>query len=131
VSGLVAVTPASGYIAPNAALLLGLVAGVGCYLGATALKRMHGYDDALDAFGIHGVGGIIGAIMTGFLADSTVGGVHGNVLTQLIGVGVTMVYSGVLTFILLVVVGTLVGLRVEESTEAEGLDIVEHGEAVA
>ena len=131
VSGLVAVTPASGYIAPNAALLLGLIAGVGCYLGATALKRMLGYDDALDAFGIHGVGGIIGAIMTGFLADSTVGGVHGNVLTQLIGVGVTMVYSGVLTFILLVVVGTLVGLRVEETTEAEGLDIVEHGEAVA
>jgi Amt family ammonium transporter len=130
VGGLVAVTPASGYVTPQAALLIGLVAGVGCYLGATALKRMLGYDDALDAFGIHGVGGILGALLTGWLASPAIGGVRGDVLAQLAGIAATLVYSGAATFCVLQLIDRLVGLRVDERTEAEGLDLVEHGETI-
>jgi Amt family ammonium transporter len=131
VGGLVAVTPASGYVTPGSALLIGLVAGTGCYLGATALKRMLGYDDALDAFGIHGVGGIIGALLTGWLASPAIGGVRGNMLAQLAGVGATVLYSAAMTLVVLLVIDRLVGLRVDEATEAEGLDLVEHGEVIA
>ncbi|WP_088179476.1 ammonium transporter [Zoogloea sp. LCSB751] len=130
VGGLVAVTPASGYVTPQAALLIGLVAGVGCYLGATLLKRMLGYDDALDAFGIHGVGGILGALLTGWLASPAIGGVRGDLLAQLAGIAATLVYSGGATFCVLLLVDRLVGLRVDERTEAEGLDLVEHGETI-
>ena len=131
VAGLVAVTPASGFVTPAAALLIGGVAGIGCYLGATLLKRMTGWDDALDAFGIHGVGGIVGALLTGVLAAPEVGGVRGDFLVQLAGVAATVAYSGAMSFVVLVAVDGLVGLRVSGATETEGLDIVEHGEAVA
>lgn len=130
VGGLVAVTPASGYVTPQAALLIGFVAGVGCYLGATVLKRMLGYDDALDAFGIHGVGGIFGALLTGWLASPAIGGVRGDVLAQLVGVAATLAYSGGATFCVLLLIDRLVGLRVDERTEEEGLDLVEHGETI-
>ena len=130
VGGLVAVTPASGYVTPQAALLIGLVAGGGCYLGATLLKRMLGYDDALDAFGIHGVGGILGALLTGWLASPAIGGVRGSLLAQLAGIAATLVYSGGATFCVLLLIDRLVGLRVDERTEAEGLDLVEHGETI-
>lgn len=131
VGGLVAITPASGFVTPSSALFIGLVAGVGCYLGATTLKRLHRCDDALDAFGIHGVGGILGAVLTGWLATPAVGGVHGDILAQLTGVGATLVYSGMMTLAILVLVNRMVGLRVSEATETDGLDLVEHGEAVA
>ena len=131
VAGLVAVTPASGFVTPAAALLIGGVAGIGCYLGATLLKRMTGWDDALNAFGIHGVGGIVGALLTGVLAAPEVGGVRGDFLVQLAGVAATVAYSGAMSFVVLVAVDGLVGLRVSGATETEGLDIVEHGEAVA
>lgn len=131
VAGLVAVTPASGFVTPAAALLIGGVAGIGCYLGATLLKRMTGWDDALDAFGIHGVGGIVGALLTSVLAAPEVGGVRGDFLVQLAGVAATVAYSGAMSFVVLVAVDGLVGLRVSGATETEGLDIVEHGEAVA
>jgi len=131
VAGLVAVTPASGFVTPAAALLIGGVAGIGRYLGATLLKRMTGWDDALDAFGIHGVGGIVGALLTGVLAAPEVGGVRGDFLVQLAGVAATVAYSGAMSFVVLVAVDGLVGLRVSGATETEGLDIVEHGEAVA
>ncbi|WP_206198738.1 ammonium transporter [Zoogloea dura] len=131
VGGLVAITPASGFVTPSSALLIGLVAGVGCYLGATSLKRLLRCDDALDAFGIHGVGGILGAVLTGWLANPAVGGAHGDILAQLAGVGATVVYSGMMTLAILILVNRMVGLRVSESTETDGLDLVEHGEAVA
>lgn len=131
VAGLVAVTPASGFVTPAAALLIGGVAGIGRYLGATLLKRMTGWDDALDAFGIHGLGGIVGALLTGVLAAPEVGGVRGDFLVQLAGVAATVAYSGAMSFVVLVAVDGLVGLRVSGATETEGLDIVEHGEAVA
>ena len=131
VGGLVAVTPASGFITPASALLIGAVAGVGCYLGATVLKRLLRCDDALDAFGIHGVGGIIGALLTGWLASPAIGGVRGDTLAQLAGICATVVYSGGMTLIVLMAIDRLVGLRVGERTESEGLDLSEHGEAIA
>ncbi|MCA0184519.1 MAG: ammonium transporter [Proteobacteria bacterium] len=131
VGGLVAITPASGFVTPTAALVIGLVAGVGCYLGATTLKRLLGCDDALDAFGIHGVGGMLGAVLTGWLANPVVGQAQGDILAQLAGVGATAVYSGMTTLAILVLVNRVVGLRVSEQTETDGLDLVEHGEAVA
>ncbi len=131
VGGLVAVTPAAGFVTPGAALLIGLVAGVGCYLGATLFKRALGCDDALDAFGIHGVGGVVGALLTGWLAAPAIGGVKGYFTVQLTGVAATAAYSALMTLLVLLAIDRLVGLRVDESTEADGLDIVEHGEAVA
>ncbi len=128
VAGLVAVTPASGYVEPSGAFLIGVAGGVACYLGATALKRIFGYDDSLDVFGIHGVGGMVGAILTGVFASPAVGGVAGSVWKQLVGVGVTVAYSAVATTLVLVVVSLLVGLRVEEEDEQTGLDITQHGE---
>ena len=139
VGGLVAITPASGFVDPMGALIIGLVAGVGCYLGATALKHALGYDDSLDAFGVHGVGGIIGAVLTGVFAREAIspidahGLIEGNsaqVVTQLYGVGVTVVYCAIATAIILKVVDLIVGLRVEKDEEREGLDIVLHGEVV-
>ena len=140
VAGLVAITPASGYVLPGSAIIIGLAAGLICFWAATALKRMFGYDDSLDAFGVHGVGGIVGALLTGVLAfgplsatDASPDGFAGGMAQlklQVIGVAVTLVYSGVMTFILLMVTKALVGLRVTTDEEREGLDIVLHGEQV-
>ena len=138
IAGLVAITPASGFVLPGGALILGLIAGVGCFFAVTWLKHKLGYDDALDVFGVHGVGGIIGAVLTGVFAAEAVGGTPGllegnsaQIGLQLYGVGVTIVYGAVVTFILAKLVGAVMGLRVEEDEEREGLDISLHGESVA
>ena len=139
VAGLVAITPASGFVLPGPGLVIGLVAGVVCFWTATSLKHMLGYDDSLDAFGVHGIGGIIGALLTGVFAygplsaDAThAEGVYigGAALfkAQAIAVVATVVFSGVMTFILLKIVDVIVGLRVTEEEEREGLDVVLHGE---
>ena len=139
VAGLVAITPASGFVLPGPALIIGLVAGVVCFWSATSLKHMLGYDDSLDAFGVHGVGGIVGALLTGVFAygplsatDAAKEGVYvgGMALfkVQVIAVGATIVYSAIASFILLKIVDVVVGLRVTEEEEREGLDVVLHGE---
>jgi Amt family ammonium transporter len=140
VAGLVAITPASGFVLPGGSLVIGVVAGVGCFWSATSLKHMLGYDDSLDAFGVHGIGGIIGALLTGVFSygalsatdaspDGSPGGMSQFIL-QCEGVASTVVYSGVMTFVLLMVVKVILGLRVNEDEEREGLDIVLHGEQV-
>ncbi len=135
VAGLVAITPAAGYVAPFSAIIIGIAAGVCCYWAVTTLKRMAGYDDSLDAFGVHGIGGIVGAILTGVFAAEAIGGtpgvIEGNVaqlLPQIYGVAATVVYCGVVTFIILKVIDVVIGLRVDERVEAVGLDISLHGE---
>jgi len=137
VAGLVAITPASGFVAPGGALVIGIAAGVICWWAAAKLKPMLGYDDSLDVFGIHGVGGIVGAILTGVFAAEAIGGTKGliegnaaQVGLQVYGVAVTVVYSGIATFILLKVVDLIVGLRVDAETERDGLDLNLHGEVV-
>jgi Amt family ammonium transporter len=132
VAGLVAVTPASGFVNPTGALIIGLVAGVACYFAAVHVKKMFGYDDSLDAFGVHGVGGIIGAILTGVFADAAVNelGKDASVMTQVYGVAVTLVYTAVATAIILLVVKAIIGLRPTDQGEEEGLDITLHGETV-
>ena len=128
VAGLVAITPAAGFVSPRSAVLIGAVAGLACYWGATALKRMLRADDSLDVFGVHGIGGIVGSLMTGLLASKTISGVEGNVVTQLIGIAVVVLYSGVMTAVLLWVTKVIVGLRVNEAAEVAGLDISQHRE---
>jgi Amt family ammonium transporter len=135
VGGLVAITPAAGYVDPMGALLIGMTAGICCYWGATTLKRILGYDDSLDAFGVHGVGGIVGALLTGVFAVEAIGGtpgmIEGNagqVVTQLYGIGATIAYCAVATFVILKLIQITVGLRVDEATETVGLDIKLHGE---
>jgi len=139
VAGLVAITPASGFVTPGPALIIGIAAGVICFWSATSLKHMLGYDDSLDAFGVHGVGGIVGALLTGVFAygpftatkDAPLGTNIGGLAqfeAQCIAVLVTLVWSGVLTFIILKVVDVAVGLRVTAEEEREGLDVVLHGE---
>jgi Amt family ammonium transporter len=139
VAGLVAITPASGFVDPRGALIIGIAAGVLCYWGATGLKNALGYDDSLDAFGVHGIGGATGAILTGVLAVSAVGGeghsglIDGNarqVLIQLYGVACTVVYDAIASLILLKLVDLVIGLRVDVDTEREGLDLAIHGEVV-
>jgi Amt family ammonium transporter len=140
VAGLVGITPASGFVDPMGALVIGVAAGVGCFVAATAIKNALGYDDALDAFGVHGIGGTIGALLTGVFAtmavkggDAPVGLIDGNagqVGTQLLGVIVTIVFCGVGTAIILKVIDLVVGLRVAEEAERDGLDLALHGEAV-
>ncbi|MFO1422450.1 MAG: ammonium transporter [Candidatus Competibacteraceae bacterium] len=136
VAGLVAITPASGTAGPMGALLIGVAAGVICFLASTKLKRAMGYDDSLDVFGVHAVGGIIGAILTGLCADKMMGGVGlvegmslgSQLFAQFKGALFTVVYSGVLSFVILKIVDVLVGLRVTEEQETEGLDIALHDE---
>ena len=128
VAGLVAITPAAGFVSPRAALVFGLVAGVACYWGATDLKRLLKADDSLDVFGVHGVGGIVGALLTGVFASQGISGVDGSVLTQLIGVGSVIVYSFFMTALALWLTSVCVVLRVSEKAEVEGLDITEHAE---
>jgi Amt family ammonium transporter len=144
VSGLVAITPACGFVGPMGAIIIGLVAGVLCLWGVNGLKKMLGADDALDVFGVHGVGGIVGAILTGVFVSPSLGGTGvydyvanavgsfdmvAQVTSQLWGVGVAIVWSGVVAFICYKIVDVLVGLRVPEDEEREGLDIASHGES--
>ena len=139
VAGLVAITPASGYVNPTGALVIGIVAGLLCFWGATGLKHAMGYDDSLDAFGVHGVGGFTGAILTGVFAVEAVGGAGkkglidgnaGQVLTQLWGCLVCIAWCAIATFVILKIVDALIGLRVTSEEEVEGLDINLHGETV-
>ena len=130
VAGLVAITPASGFVGPTSAVIIGVVAGVVCFFAATSLKTAMGYDDSLDAFGVHCIGGIIGALLTGVFASKEISGADGSVITQLWGVGTTLIYGGVVSFIILKVIDMTMGLRVTEEEEREGLDISLHGEHV-
>ena len=140
VAGLVGITPAAGFVDPMGALVIGIAAGVGCFVASTAIKNALGYDDALDAFGVHGVGGTIGALLTGVFAtmaikggDAPVGLIDGNagqIGTQLLGVITTIVFVGVGTAIILKIIDLVIGLRVPEEVERDGLDLALHGEAV-
>jgi ammonium transporter, Amt family len=130
VAGLVAITPASGFVGPTSAVIIGIVAGVVCFIAATSLKRAMGYDDSLDAFGVHGVGGIVGALLTGVFVSKEISGVDGSFLIQLKGVAVTVIYGFAASFIILTVIDKTMGLRVTEEQEREGLDISLHGESI-
>jgi len=134
VAGLVAITPAAGTVGPMGALVIGLVSGVVCYFCATTLKRKLGYDDSLDAFGVHGVGGIIGAILTGVFAAPALGGfgavtdIGAQVWVQAKGVIFTVVYTAIVTYVILKVLDVVMGLRVNEEEESVGLDLAQHNE---
>lgn len=136
IAGLVAITPACAYVGPMGAIVLGFVASIISFWAVTSLKSMLGYDDSLDVFGIHGIAGIIGAIGTGFLMAPALGGVGfdegvtmaSQVYTQVLAVGITIVWCGVISYILFKIVDVIFGLRVSEESEREGLDTTEHGE---
>ena len=136
VAGLVAITPASGSVGPIGALAIGLVSGVVCFWGATSLKAKLGYDDSLDAFGVHGIGGIVGALLTGVFVATGLGGnglaegmtIGTQVWAQLLSIIITIAWSGILSFIILKIVDATVGLRVEEDDERMGLDLSQHNE---
>ncbi len=137
VAGLVAITPASGSVGPMGAIAIGAAAGVGCFLASVKLKRAMGYDDSLDVFGVHATGGIIGAMLTGvFCAESLggagfgveSGGMAAQLAVQFTGVMATVIYTGIMSFIILKVIDAIIGLRVSEDEETEGLDIVLHDE---
>ena len=130
VAGLVAITPASGFVGVFGSFVIGIAAGVGCFFAATTVKAMFGYDDSLDAFGVHCIGGIIGALLTGVLNVKEISGVDGSLLTQTYGVLTTLLVSGIGSFILLKIIDMVIGLRVTEEEEREGLDISLHGERV-
>jgi Amt family ammonium transporter len=137
VAGLVAITPASGFVGPVGALWIGIAAGIGCFFASTTVKRALGYDDSLDVFGIHAVGGIIGALLTGVFAVEAIGGTAGllegnpgQVLTQFYGILATIVWCAVASFVILIIVNILIGVRVSQAVEVEGLDINMHGEVV-
>jgi Amt family ammonium transporter len=141
VAGLVAITPASGFVNASSALIIGIAAGVVCYISAVHVKKMFGYDDALDAWGVHGVGGALGALLTGVFASKAInaasapkgGLLEGNphqMLLQVYDVGATFFYCGAVTFVILLVIKYTIGLRVSEEVEVEGLDINLHGEIV-
>ena len=136
VGGLVAITPASGSVGPTGALAIGFAAGLGCYWAATSLKNKFKYDDSLDVFGVHGIGGIIGALLTGVFVSASLGGVGfgedvtmgSQIWSQFLSVLVTIVWSGVLSYVILKVIDLTLGLRVTEEDEVEGLDISSHDE---
>ncbi len=137
VAGLVAITPASGFVGPMGSFFIGIAAGIVCYWGCTGLKAMFGYDDALDTFGVHAVGGAAGALLTGVFAVQQYGGnaglLEGNpmqVVNQAIGIGVVFIYDCVVTLIILKVVDMTIGLRVTKDVERDGLDLALHGETV-
>jgi Amt family ammonium transporter len=137
VAGLVAITPASGFVGPVGSMAIGVAAGIVCYWGCTGLKHMFGYDDALDAFGVHAVGGAVGAILTGVFAIEAYGGtaglIEGNaaqVLNQVEGVAIVFVYDVIVSLIILKLIDWTIGLRVAKDIETEGLDITLHGEVV-
>jgi Amt family ammonium transporter len=143
IAGLVGITPACGFVGLQGALVIGLICGVACFFGVTTLKSKLGYDDSLDAFGVHGIGGIIGAILTGIFVDPALGGAGvvdystgtagyagtiAQVTSQLWGIGVAVVWSGIVSFVLYKLVNMTIGLRVSEDAEREGLDLASHGE---
>jgi ammonium transporter, Amt family len=134
VAGLVAITPAAGTVGPMGALVIGLASGVICYFCATSLKRKLGYDDSLDAFGVHGIGGIVGAILTGVFAAPALGGfgavtdIGAQVWVQAKGVIFTVAYTAVVTYVILKVLDVVMGLRVNEEEESVGLDLAQHNE---
>ncbi|MEI8394748.1 MAG: ammonium transporter [Rhodospirillaceae bacterium] len=140
VAGLVAITPASGFVDPNGAIIIGLASGIVCFFAATSLKHALGYDDALDCFGVHGVGGMLGALLTGVFAkaaiagkDAPLGALEGHteqVMIQLQGIGWTIGWAAVMTFIILKAIDLVIGLRVDKDAEREGLDLALHGESV-
>ena len=137
VAGLVAITPASGFVGATGAYAIGIGAGVVCYWGCTGLKRLFSYDDALDCFGVHAIGGIVGALLTGLFAVEQYGGtagvLEGNVgqfFNQCVGVAIVFVYDAVVSLIILAVIKMFIGLRVTEDIEREGLDLALHGEVV-
>jgi Amt family ammonium transporter len=137
VAGLVAITPASGFVGPLGSMVIGVACGVGCYWGATGLKHALGYDDALDCFGVHGVGGMIGAFLTGVFAVQQYGGTAGllegnpgQVVNQSIGIVTVIVYDAIVTVIILAIIKAVIGLRVSEDVERDGLDLALHGEVV-
>ena len=137
VAGLVAITPASGFVGPVGSLCIGAAAGIFCYWGCTGLKRVFGYDDALDAFGVHAVGGAVGAFLTGVFAVEQYGGTAGllegnptQVLNQIEGIAIVFAYDAFASLLILKVIDVIIGLRVEEETERDGLDLALHGETV-
>jgi Amt family ammonium transporter len=130
VAGLVAITPASGFVGPTSAVIIGIAAGVVCFIAATSLKHALGYDDSLDAFGVHCIGGIVGALLTGVFVSKEISGMEGSLLIQLKGVAVTLVYGFSASFVILKVIDKTMGLRVAEEQEREGLDISLHGESI-
>ncbi len=137
VAGLVAITPASGFVGPIGSMVIGVACGVGCYWGATGLKHAFGYDDALDCFGVHGIGGAIGALLTGVFAVQQYGGtaglIEGNpgqVINQCIGIITVVVYDAIVTVIILAIIKAVIGLRVSDEVERDGLDYALHGEVV-
>jgi len=133
IAGLVAITPAAGFVAPGGALAIGVIAGIGCYIASVHIKKALGYDDSLDVFGIHGVGGLIGAILTGVFASSIVNAEAAegaSVLTQVYGVAATIIYCAVATTVILLIIKAVIGLRVTPQEEEEGLDVALHGESV-
>ncbi len=135
IAGLATITPAAGFVGPMGAIAIGFAAGVACFFMATTVKRKFGYDDSLDAFGVHGVGGALGVLLTGFFASSALGGYAPNdlsmaaqVLAQLKGIVVTLLWSGVVSYILLKAIDATLGLRVSKQDETEGLDLSQHDE---
>ncbi len=137
IAGLIAITPAAGAVGPMGALALGGISGILCYFSVAKLKKIFGYDDPLDAFGLHGVGGIVGALLTGVFAATSLGGagfgdgidsIGGQVMVQAMGVGATILYTSIMTLIILFVIKMAIGLRVSEEVEVEGLDTAEHDE---
>ena len=137
VAGLVAITPASGYVGPGGALAIGIASGIVCFWSATSLKKMLGYDDSLDCFGIHGVGGIVGALLTGVFAAKAIGGTAGalegnvgQIWVQIEGIVFTILWCAIATAVILKVIDLVIGIRVSEEDERQGLDQVLHGESV-
>ena len=130
VAGLVAITPASGFVDQFGALAIGAAAGIGCYWGATGLKKLLGADDSLDVFGIHGIGGMIGAILTGVFSRKALSGADASFVTQCIGAFATLGYSATMSLLILYVVKWTMGLRVEPEQEYTGLDLAQHGEQI-
>ena len=140
VAGLVCITPAAGFVNPMPAIIMGLLAGIACYFGCTALKSKYGYDDSLDAFGVHGIGGTLGAILTGVFATracwnidgkNPLGIIEGNwnvFVGQIVAVIVTWIFAAGLTFVILKVLDVMMGLRVTQEEETQGLDLSQHGE---
>jgi Amt family ammonium transporter len=137
VAGLGTITPASGFVLPWHGVLIGLIAGAVCFWACTEVKRKFGYDDSLDVFGVHGVGGFMGTLLTGVFAVAAIGetrglieGNGGQMLYQVYGVVATIVWSGAFTFIILKVIEFMVPLRVTQQNEIEGLDVTQHGESL-
>jgi len=137
VAGLVAITPAAGFVGPKGALAIGILSGLVCFWGATSLKHKLGYDDSLDVFAVHGLGGITGAILTGVFAVEAIGGtagaIEGNVAqigTQFYGIIATILWSAIATAVIIFILDKTIGIRVDHDSEAEGLDLSQHGESI-